>query len=384
MRLRIWLPPLAELRSESRVEFDVLDAKRRIQHHGESSVAMLPKAMGCELVLHASDCVLLDVRLPRLTRSKLASALPSLVEERIATDVDRVHVVATERDPDGVAVAAVVDRAMLSRALDVFKRAGRPVVSALAHPLALPWEPGKWHVRLRDQAGSVRTGNASGVALSASGGSPVELQLLIAQAIVKPVAIEVDGDCDVNQWSEVLGVEVRQISPDQRAPAVTLDLMQYEFSPGVADWKKQRTLVLLGALLLLVSVGGLNLHAWKLHVEEKRLRARMSQIVSEAIPGVAAVLDPLLQVQRKVAALRAGAGIGGSGFLSDSLALSEAIDTNTLDSLEYRDGALLVGFSQDVADTDLKRKELIARCAEAGLVLRFSDGVARMTRKTGG
>ena len=162
MKLRIWLPPMSEMRGDSRVEFEVIDSNRHVNHRGESTISALPKGMGCELVIHGRDGVLLDVRAPRLARSKLAAALPGLVEERLAGDADGVQVVATESDQDGVAVAAVVDRALFARTLDLFTRARRAVVSATLSPLSLPWKSGCWRVRVRDGFGSVRTTESCG------------------------------------------------------------------------------------------------------------------------------------------------------------------------------------------------------------------------------
>ena len=118
MRLRVWIPPLAELRNDALVTFEVLDKGRQVQHRDASTINALPKGVDCELILHPVDVVLLEIRPPRLRGSKLAAALPSLVEERLVADVEDVHVVATPVAGDGTAVAAVVDRAMLRRTLD--------------------------------------------------------------------------------------------------------------------------------------------------------------------------------------------------------------------------------------------------------------------------
>ena len=105
MRLRLWMPPMAELRADSEIPFDLLDKNRRVQHRATSTLAGLPKNTDCELVLHPSDVVILEIHPPKLSGSKLAKALPSLVEERLISDVDSVHVVATPRAPDGTAEA---------------------------------------------------------------------------------------------------------------------------------------------------------------------------------------------------------------------------------------------------------------------------------------
>lgn len=383
MKLRIWLPPMSEMRGDSRVEFEVIDSNRHVNHRGESTISALPKGMGCELVVHGRDGVLLDVRAPRLARSKLAAALPGLVEERLAGDADGVHVVATERDPDGVAVAAVVDRALFARTLDLFTRARRAVVAATLSPLSLPWKSGCWRVRVRDGFGSVRTSESFGVAFATDEAVPVELQLLIAQAIVPPASIEVDGDCDAHIWSETLGVEVKQVPPDARVPDVTLDLLQYQFAPGVADWKGLRTPALLAVLLLVVALGGLNLHAWKLRGADKALRAEMSAIVVDSIPGVPAILDPLAQMQQRVSDLRAGAGISSGGFLALAGAFGNVAAFDSIQSMEFRNGTLTVMFLPGTVDTEGKRVSLATRATQAGLTMRLSGDRAVVSRKGG-
>jgi general secretion pathway protein L len=384
MKLRVWLPPMTEMRGDSNVEFEVIGPDGRVQHRDESNIAALPKGMNSELVLHGRDGVMLDVRLPRLSGSRLAAALPGLVEERIASDAEDVHVVSFGIDADGVAAVAVVDRSLLARTLELFRRSGLAVVSATVNPMALPWKPGSWRVRIRDGFGSVRTGARSGLAFASDADTPVELRLLIGQTTSAPETVEVDGDCDVRVWSEALGVEVRQILPDELAPELALDLMQYQFAPGVGDWKQLRTPVVLGVMLFVVALGGLNLHAWKLRGEEQVLRARMSAIVVDAIPGVPVILDPLLQMQRRVAALRSGVGLDTTGFLAKARSLSEIVRADTVDVLEFRDGVLNVQFAAQVADTQVKRDALIASGAQAGLVLRFSGNSATVRSKTGG
>ena len=270
MRLRVWIPPLAELRNDALVTFEVLDKGRQVQHRDASTINALPTGVDCELILHPVDVVLLEIRPPRLRGSKLAAALPSLVEERLVADVEDVHVVATPVAGDGTAVAAVVDRAMLRRTLDLFARQKRRVLAVVPNPFALAYDPQRWRVRVRDGAGSVRSGPAAGVTFSQSEEVPIELQLLVKHASSPPSELEVDGDCDTHAWSRSLGINVRQVAPEARAAPVALDLMQYQFSPGVGDLQGWRIPAVLGFVLLLVTLVGLNAHALKLHRHKDR------------------------------------------------------------------------------------------------------------------
>ena len=383
MSLRVWLPPLAELRNDSLVSFEVLDKSRQVQHRDVSAISGLPKHVDYELVLHPTDVVLLDIRPPKLRGARLAASLPSLVEERLVGNVDDVHVVATPAASDGTAVAAVVDRALLRRALDLFSRQKRRVLAAVPAPFALSFDPNRWRVRIRDGAGGVRSGPTSGVTFVSDLEVPVELQLLVKHAIAVPQIIEVDGDCDADTWREALGTSVTQVAPDSRAPPVVLNLLQYQFAPGFANWEGWRLPAVLGAVFLLVMLAGLNLHALKLRSEESVLRERMVAIVQEVIPGVPAVLDPVAQMQQRVEQLRSGAGINNAEFLSLALALGNIVDVNSIQSLEYRNRVLSVDFVPGALESETKRQDIVSRAADVELVVRFTGGRATVQRRGG-
>jgi hypothetical protein len=239
--------------------------------------------------------------------------------------------------------------------------------------LALPIEAGRWRMRIRDGAGSLRSGPATGIALEVGDDVPVELQLYLKQAIALPPVLEVDGDCDVEQWRHVLQMEVKQVPPDSQAPMVMLNVLQYQFTPSIGDWKRWRLPATLAAILCIVTLAGLNLHAWALRSQEGAVRDRMAEIVSETIPGVSVVLDPVAQMQRRVTELRTGAGIDSGGFLSMASALAPIAGFGSVRSMQYRDNVLTVEFESTAVDSESKRQVMIARVAEAGLSLRFTD-----------
>jgi len=181
----------------------------------------------------------------------------------------------------------------------------------------------------------------------------------------------------------VLGTTVTQVGPDPEAPPVTLELLQYQFAPGFAAGEGWRLPAILGAILLLVMLGGLNLQAWKLRAEESALREKMKAIVEETIPGVPAVLDPLAQMQQRVEQLRIGAGINNAEFLSIALALAEIIDVDTVQSLRYSNRNLSVEFVPGVLDLEAERRNLVSRASDVGLAVRFADDRATVRRREG-
>lgn len=382
MRLRVWLVPLAEVSPRAHVQFEVLDAHRQIQHRDFMAINALPNGIPCELVLHPSDVILLDIRPPPLTGSRLAGALASLIEERIAGNVDDVHVVATPASSDGMATAAAVDRAQFSRALKVFAELDRAVIAAVPHPFALPLDsPDTWHANIVQGAGSVRTGEFTGCCFAQTDEVPVELRLLFGQTATAPETLNVDGDCDASLWTQTLGVSVKQSGPPIAAPAVPLNLMAYEFAPQFADWSRVRLPMALAVVLLLVTLVGLNAHAWKLQSQERALRERMTDVVMETIPGVPAVLDPLAQMQQRVDQLRASAGTDSKSFMSLTHDLASAVEVNSIQTLTYEKRALRIEFTSAITARPDLRTRLVTTLTKAGFNVRFQGDLALVQRQ---
>lgn len=383
MRIRVWLPPLAQIGPESPLSCEWLGRQRQVLRRGRVTLAALPDNAACELVLHDLDCVLLDVRLPRLDGAKLAGALPGLVEERLAADVDQAHVVAGPRAADGTATAAVVDRARLARAIECFTRARRQVVSATPRPLALPLREGCWRVRLDDRHGSVRTGPGSGVGFAIDGGPadvPVELKLLVRQAATRPQSIEVEGRCDAAAWTGALGLPVMAVDPAPVAPAIVLELLQYGFVRGIANAFAWRTTGVLAGLLVAVSTTGLNAHAWTLHRQEQALRERMTAAVRTTFPQVPVVLDPVAQMQRLVADRRPATGEGE--FLALARTLAQMAPPDAIQTIDFRDGALRVSLRTDGPAAEARRTALVGAAAARGLAASVDGDAVRLAAGT--
>ncbi|MEQ1880463.1 MAG: type II secretion system protein GspL [Burkholderiales bacterium] len=381
MKMRVWLPPLADLRPDAPLEFEVIDGRRRVTRRAEAVIAELPRGMSCELLLHPFDVLLVGVTLPRLTGAKLANALPGLVEEFVAGDIERNHVVASARDADNRAIAAVVDRALLARAMEIFKRAGLRVSEATPAALALAWRPGVWRVRLREGHGVVRTGEFAGIGFAYTGDMPVELRLLRQQSASPPSAIEVSGDCDLAAWFAALASPVGAAPPDVLSPPVVIDLLQYGFSREVIGWKTWRQSMILAGTLALVAVIGLNVSAWSMRSQEKALREAMVSIVKEAMPKVSAVLDPLRQMNQHVADLRTGAGTDRGDFLTLATRFGTIAEPDSVQSIEFGAGQFKLRFRSAAEKSSEARNRLVESAAQAGIDLVFESDSVRLTRR---
>ena len=388
--LRVRLCPLGELGADSALDFEIIDGEHRVLERGIAVPAALPRLARAELVIAAPDALLLDAALPRLSGARLRAALPAVAEPMLLGDIEQAFVVAGRLDGTGRATLAVLDRALFKRTLELFARLGIMPASATPEPLTLAVGRGRWRLRLGGAYGCLRMGERLGIACSYSGGAdpPVELRLALEQAgAARPEAIEVEGECDSAAWAESLGVKVLAVAADRtRAAPVTLELLQYEFGPRMADWSAWRLPAALAAALALVWITGLNIDAWLKLREERQLRSQMNAVVREALPRVPVVLDPVAQMRRALADLRSGAGTGDAGdFLPLAAGFAQAVqaDAEVVRQIEYRDRALLVRFEPRAVDSPAKRDALIERLAKGGLAAKFSESNLSVRRGGG-
>jgi len=364
--LRVRLPPLAELGADTSLEYEVLDASRVVLERGSAVPAALPRLPRSELVVAASDVLLVEAAVPPLSGARLRAALRSLAEPHLLGTPEAAFVVAGKSS-----VLAILDRVLFERALALLARVKITPASATPEQLSLPWRPGRWRARV----GCVRTGELSGISCSA-GDPPIELALAVQQAAARPQAIEVEGECDAEAWSRELGVPVERVPPAARAEPVRLELLQYELAPQVVNWRAARLPLALAALCLLTWIVGLNVDAWLLRREANALRERINADFREAFPRVPVVLDPAKQMRRGVAELKSGAGAASPrDFLPLAAGLARALpnEADVVRRLEYRGDTLRAELEPRALDSATKRALVLETLGAAGLSANIAE-----------
>jgi general secretion pathway protein L len=143
------------------------------------------------------------------------------------------------------------------------------------------------------------------------------------------------------------------------------------------DARAWRVPAALAAACGVAALVGLNLHWAQLARERDALRGAMDASFRAAFPGTQVVVDPVLQMNRQVTALRARSGQSGpTDFLPLLGRLGEALGpsgTDALASMEFREGRLKVRFRPDRVDGRAARDQLRQACTRAGLKLDFDN-----------
>ncbi|MCX8004449.1 MAG: type II secretion system protein GspL [Burkholderiaceae bacterium] len=414
-RLFVFVPPhrllpAGKLTASTVVGYVALGASPQ---SGETPIALLPKAAAVDLVFDCADVFVSAIDAPKLSEAKLRQALPNLLEDRLLSESSDLHYAylpaarasgATTLAAQPKLAVAAVDRGMLTRALDALGECGMRPRAAYSEIYTVPApEAGVLSVRIDRGRGIARSGRHEGFAFDFDGTAvPAPLALAVRQLGVKRIWAFGREAARLAPFGAELGVQIedaqRELEPSAAEAAV--NLLQGPFAPGglfgglsFAGLPKVTRAQLRAPLAWLAAAGvtfvvGMNAYYLKLDHEARALRSQMETAFRSAFPEASAVVDPVLQTQRQLSALRARAGIASADDFSvlnaQAAQLLSSAPLGIVAGLEYRDGALKIKFKPGTADNPGLQNALRAQAVQQGLNLRFEgDNAARLAPSGG-
>lgn len=314
-RLRLALPPLAQLTPHSLIAFALFDRQGRLLRSGEQPLNQLPEALPpqpAHVILHPDDTIVTIIQLPAVPSGKLTAAVQSGVEPMALDELSDLCVAHGPRQPDGSVSVVWTSRKPLLEAWRLLHEAGFDIKGFIPLPLAIP--AGDPHPE-------------------------------------RPLALPVD-----DRW---------------RAPLPAWSLARAEWRPASPSLHWRRALLWVMAAAGVWAVG-LHLYAAQLRSEEQALRSRMEQAVLTAFPSITTLLDPLRQTQAQLDQLRQGHGLTSEDdFMPLTLDTARILGfaAGHVSSLLYEKGLLTLtlaeGYQPPTDETALQRQ-----AAAASLVLR--------------
>jgi len=321
------------------------------------------------VVVPGTDVILTKVAVPTRNRSRMAAAVPYLLEEQLATDVDVSHFALGERDAEGLVAVAVVSQACMDGWLARLAEAGVQADRLIPETLLLPYTPDVWSLLVERDCVNLRNAPQGGMALDSANVAFI-LRRAVAELEVKPAQLHArmaNGAADGAMFPEDLGVEVR-IEPLELPPLAFLARQAHE--DGVIDllqgpysrreqlgklWRPWRPAAALLAVWVVLQFGVKIFEHHELQVQDDRLREEISRIYLQTFPEAKRVVDARLQMQQHLTELRGGTGNVG-GFLKILAEVSTpAADLGgvEIDRLSYKDGELNIA----LMISDLQRLE---------------------------
>lgn len=410
-RLLVFIPPRSSMAGRSQVASStVVDyiAVGGAGGQGQTPIALLPRAGGVDLVFDASDVFITTIEPPRLSEGKLRLALPNLLEERLLADAADCHFAfRVPRSGGNTAIegqprmpVAVVDRGLLTRALDALTECGYRVRAAYSEIYTVPPpDAGVLSVRVARGRGIARSGTHDGFAFDVGDDVPPTLALAARQLGVKRIHAYGKEASRLAAFADAMGVQV-DVHDDDLDVASTegaVNLLQGAFAQGgmmgaltggallpAVSARAMRAPLAWAAVAVVVAVVGMNAYYFKLDAEARAIRSQMEASFRSNFPQSTAVVDPIEQTKRQLADLRARSGIPSANDFSvlnarTALLLSIA-PVGSVAAMEYRDGALKVKFKPGTGDNPALQNTLRSAAVQQGLAIRFEgDGSARIT-----
>ena len=356
---------------------------------GAGSLSEAPRRVDrIQLVIPAAQLRLASVDLPQ---GAGGAALAFAIEEETLGEPDAQQVTrigsSGERD-----VLAVIDKARLQPWLAALDARGTRDYELHSEILLLPWVRGQWSLAWDGREGFVRSGEFVGAALDCGdrGSPPLALRLMLeaaakggtvpASIAVHPSTNDADALPDLAAWQAALGVAVHLAGPWnwQAAPAeaglpLGRERRPWRLPPGLLG--RLRPAAWIVGLALAVHGVALVVDWTRLAGEQQDLRSRMVAQFRAAFPEAVAVVDPALQMRRKLAEARHQAGLVDAGdflpMLGTVAGAARDLPAGSVHVVSYESGRL----SLEVATEAAAVRRLVTRLRQAGL--NVEPGVGR-------
>ncbi len=342
------------------------------------------------LVVPACEVLLKRTRLPPGAARRAGPALTFAVEDDVLGEPERHCVVHVGRRDDQD-VLAVFDRDGVDQWRERLSEAGP--VALKSEILMLPWAHGQWSLAWDGTQGFVRTGEFEGAAVDSGTGlrPPMWLRQALrggeypAPASIKVYGVTPEAVPDGAAWTRALGVpvEIAGVWDWRTAPAgdaPTLMRLGSRWQPLTGIATRLRTAAWIAACAVLLHCV-LSLADWARLAGEQAAQRRAQEVRFRAVfPEAVAVVDPLLQMRRKLAEARHAAGQPDSGDFRPLLeAAARALGTlpaGSLRGLGFDNGRLsfeLAGVEQAAVT------QLAARLSQSGFVVDPPPAAAAAT-----
>ncbi|MCL1090348.1 type II secretion system protein GspL [Shewanella profunda] len=317
-----------------------------------------------DVLVPASAMTLTSVNLPEKGQRQALKALPFMLEEILADDVDSMHFTVGPRNGDALSVVAVAHEQMQTW-LNCLTEAGLKVKRIVPDCLALPLQECQWAAMRFGNELLLRTGSGTGQSLPLSW-----LPLAMKQLVTKDEDISVASYTDL----ELEGVELKPQPLDLpmlvlargilNAPINLLSGVytpKREYSKYLMLWKN--ALIILGVACLLALVNkGLTIHQVNNQIAD--LKAQSESIYQQVVPGNSRIVNLRSQMESQLRALQ-GQGSGAEFFamldgLKDAFKQVPELKPNTLRFESARNEIRMQVSAKNYAQIE-KFKEIVGR-----------------------
>ncbi|WP_155601669.1 GspL family type II secretion system protein ExeL [Aeromonas salmonicida] len=236
-----------------------------------------------------SDLIFRRVSLPGKYSRQAAAALPYLLEEQIASDVDELHLVVLGHEGHDVDLMAV-DKEKMQTWLGWLEAAGLKSQQLLPDVLALPQAADGWSALQLGKEWLLRQGPCQGIVAD----EPLLAMLLAVEA--EPVTIHSHTPVPPipNANWQAADPELPMLLLAKGALNCQANLLQGPYRPQTEYsryWLQWRKVAVVAGLLLLVALTQRGVHLYQLVEQDKALKAEIRQVYTRIFPGETRIVN---------------------------------------------------------------------------------------------
>ncbi|HHQ6536009.1 TPA: type II secretion system protein GspL [Serratia fonticola] len=255
------------------------------------------------VLVPASELVFHRVTLPRRARRQRLQVLPFMLEEQLATDVERLHFAILQQSGD-VCDVAVVDKSLMHQWIARCERLGVQVQAMLPDVLALPLAADGWSVVSLNDQWLFRREKHAGMIVESSWLS--EFLAVWAPPAIESYSAPPALTASPPEWRVQPPRDLLQLAAEGVHDSGA-DLRQGEFtrsSPWRTRLRPWRTvmMVLTGYLLLLCVSAGLS--HYRLWQQAEHWRQESVRVYQQLFPADKKVVNPRVQMQQHLQQLQ--------------------------------------------------------------------------------
>lgn len=316
-----------------------------------------------------ADVVFRRVTVPTRNRARIAAAVPYLLEDQLAADVDDLHFAVGERGADGSVAVAIVARTRMDAWFAALHEVGIQPQVLVPDCLALPYQQGAWTLWWASDNAVIRNGLQSGFALDADN-VPFVLKRALAEMEPPPEMLWVmdAGGAGGEAAVRLTDMNVPLQSQLEERPALAvlkenyneqhaINLLQASYSRREQLGRMWRPWWPVVALLLVwvAAQFGIKIYEYRnLDQQNAQLQEEINQVYLAAFPDAKRVVNARAQMEQRLTALRGSGGQGGD-FMTLMAAIAQPVVTTPgleVQRLAYKEGelnlALLIGDLQSL------------------------------------
>lgn len=241
------------------------------------------------ILVPGSDLIFRRVSLPGKYSRQAAAALPYLLEEQIASDVDALHLVVLGHQGNEVDLMAV-DKAKMQIWLGWLQQAGLKSLQLLPDVLTLPLASEGWSALQLGEEWLLRQGPRQGIVAEES------LLAMLLAAQPEPVTIHSHTPPPAlagANW-QAADPELPMLLLAKGALGCQANLLQGPYRPQTEYsryWLQWRKVAVVAGLLLLVALTQRGVHLYQLAEQDKALKAEIRQVYARIFPGETRIVN---------------------------------------------------------------------------------------------